>query len=982
MNYRIRLFKILLVIILFSICQISFGQSNNFRAFYLPNINTWLGNTVEENIRLSYAANNGFNYIIFYDLHLLDYNNNVQTNNLASFLSRARNNYGIIQVGACAETYSFFENKIIPYNNSRIAISEKFNVLNYEFEFWVQSTINQYYCNAYLQPNGYNCDTAGAWAFSFKQFMKIDSLCTTNGLISEVYLGWPTMGQMKNLANVADRILLHAYQSSDAGLYSYSRNRLIDAASINKAVNILPIFSSEPSFMGTWLQNHPIYQPYQTYSNNFISETGTWKQFINLQGYTWFYYPTMPQTASGTASITATGPTTLCLGDSIELTASLGASYLWSPGGETTQSITAKQTGNYVVNVLGPNGASVTSSPFTVTVGANQSPLLVNASGPVSFCTGDSVTLTCSSVGPYQWSNGATESSITVKDQGNYFVNVQTGNCVAASIPVNVTVSDKPETPVITCEESTIICPGSELTLNTAVSGNLLWSTGDTIDSIVLDTAGLYWVKVFSGPGCYSQSELTAVSYLSSPPIPIVSISGSNTFCDGDSITLTSTPADEYQWSNGATTPAITITETGTYSVIVYQGSCSNVSAPNNITFNPLPPKPFITTSGSTNLCSGQSVTLTSSSLNSNVWSNGATTVSIVVAQAGNFTVNIGSGSCSATSDPMNVAVISLPSRPVITANGSLSICPGTAVTLTSSALSQNLWSNGATTRSIVVSAGGSFSVKATQNGCTSSQSTTSSVTLKSAPSKPTITVTSGSTTLQNSSSSVTLRSSSASSYLWTNNATTRSLTVRTPGIYRVTVFNSNGCSNTSNDLKVRTSLCNPPATPVVTLSGSNILQPSGSVVLTSTTASGYLWSTGATTRTITVSTAGTYSVRVFSTGTCYSTSLPIKIYVIASRFASLDNKVQEDELKAYPNPAHEMITFSFFSDVEKKCILKLVDLNGREVEMHTFNLIIGMNSIELNLSNYKKGFYIACLMTDDKLRFLKINRLKFPLLN
>ena len=156
MNYRIRLFKILLVIILFSICQISFGQSNNFRAFYLPNINTWLGNTVEENIRLSYAANNGFNYIIFYDLHLLDYNNNVQTNNLASFLSRARNNYGIIQVGACAETYSFFENKIIPYNNSRIAISEKFNVLNYEFEFWVQSTINQYYCNAYLQPNGYN----------------------------------------------------------------------------------------------------------------------------------------------------------------------------------------------------------------------------------------------------------------------------------------------------------------------------------------------------------------------------------------------------------------------------------------------------------------------------------------------------------------------------------------------------------------------------------------------------------------------------------------------------------------------------------------------------------------------------------------------------------------------------------------------------------------------------------------------------------
>src|SRR5436190_7757936 len=110
MNYITKFFfKFLFVIAICSITKFCYGQSNNCRAFYLPHINTWLGNTVEENKILSYAANNGFNYIIFYDLHLLDYNNSVQTNNLASFLSRARNNYGISQAGACGETYSFFE---------------------------------------------------------------------------------------------------------------------------------------------------------------------------------------------------------------------------------------------------------------------------------------------------------------------------------------------------------------------------------------------------------------------------------------------------------------------------------------------------------------------------------------------------------------------------------------------------------------------------------------------------------------------------------------------------------------------------------------------------------------------------------------------------------------------------------------------------------------------------------------------------------
>lgn len=40
---------------LFLICLTSYGQSSNVRAFYLKGINSWLGNTTQENAILDYA---------------------------------------------------------------------------------------------------------------------------------------------------------------------------------------------------------------------------------------------------------------------------------------------------------------------------------------------------------------------------------------------------------------------------------------------------------------------------------------------------------------------------------------------------------------------------------------------------------------------------------------------------------------------------------------------------------------------------------------------------------------------------------------------------------------------------------------------------------------------------------------------------------------------------------------------------------------
>ncbi len=67
-------------------------------------------------------------------------------------------------------------------------------------------------------------------------------------------------------------------------------------------------------------------------------------------------------------SITANGPLHFCSGGNVVLTASTGQSYLWSPGGQTTQSITVTAAGYYHVFVANASGCSGTSTNDTVVI--------------------------------------------------------------------------------------------------------------------------------------------------------------------------------------------------------------------------------------------------------------------------------------------------------------------------------------------------------------------------------------------------------------------------------------------------------------------------------------------------------------------------------------------------------------------------------------------------------------------------------------
>jgi hypothetical protein len=163
---------------------------------------------------------------------------------------------------------------------------------------------------------------------------------------------------------------------------------------------------------------------------------------------------------------------------------------------------------------------------------------------------------------------------------------------------------------------------------------------------------------VTNAAGCSATSAVTTVTVNANPATPTITAGGPTTFCQGGSVTLTSSAGTSYLWSSGATTQSITVNAAGNYTVTVKNASgCGTTSAPTTVTVNPLPTA-TITAGGPTAFCAGGSVTLTSTAGTAYLWSTGATTQSIAVSASGNYNVRVtNANGCQATSANTTVTV-------------------------------------------------------------------------------------------------------------------------------------------------------------------------------------------------------------------------------------------------------------------------------------------------------------------------------------
>lgn len=474
--------------------------------------------------------------------------------------------------------------------------------------------------------------------------------------------------------------------------------------------------------------------------------------------------------------ITAGGPTSICGTGTVTLTSSAPAgqiNYRWS-NGDTTASITVSQSGRYTVEIKRPAQICWTPSPDTITVNVGPAPAQpsISASGPLTLCPGQTVTLSAPAGNAYyRWSNGALTQSILVNTPGTFNVVVGSGPACTSPASSDVTVAIQataPATPTVSVAGNTVACPGDAISvvLTSSSATDNLWSNGARTQSITVTDTGRFSVIV-EGPGgaCNSFASTPVVISRSTVATPSITNAGPATFCIGGSVALNGPAgASGYVWSNGATTRSITVNTAGAYTLrtITASGCTSSVSNAINVVVNALPDRPTIANSGGSSFCSDQSVTLSAPAGAAGYqWSNGATTQTITVNATGAYSVRVrnAEGCFSGYSDTLRLTALSTPAQPIITPSGPTTFCDGGSVTLTSGAPFGNLWSTGDTTRSVVVRQAANLTLRVRTGVCTSVVSSEVFVAVNPRPTAPSITLVQGNL--------VAVGATGATSYQW-----------------------------------------------------------------------------------------------------------------------------------------------------------------------------------------------------------------------
>lgn len=252
--------------------------------------------------------------------------------------------------------------------------------------------------------------------------------------------------------------------------------------------------------------------------------------------------------------------TSVCPGTSVTLTASGTTTYVWN-NGSTANPLLTTINSNSVFKVVGTtNGCS--SDSVSITINAKTKPTVTVDNSNIQICPGESATFNASGATSYAWSNGQTGNSITVSPTVNttYKVAGTTDGCTSDSVQLSVTIKTKPTINVT--PQSTTICTGQSATLTASGAATYGWSNGQAGTSISISPTNTTTYKVAgtASNGCTSDSVSATVNITTSnPTVAITKNPNVSTICEGDSITLTATGANNYIWTTGQNSASIKV---------------------------------------------------------------------------------------------------------------------------------------------------------------------------------------------------------------------------------------------------------------------------------------------------------------------------------------------------------------------------------------------------------------------------------------
>ncbi len=285
-------------------------------------------------------------------------------------------------------------------------------------------------------------------------------------------------------------------------------------------------------------------------------------------------------------NISTTG-LSLCNGPLV-LTAQTGFyTYNWSGGSSTTAVLTVNSTGVYYVDYVTSNGFSCQSDPITIYSG--NIPITLSTPDSLFICQGDTVEIN-SPLGfsTYNWSTGATTSSITTTLTGNYSLSVVDGNgCPGTSNTTSISISPQTITANTTgsslCNGPVTLDAGSGFAIYQWYNNNVL-ITGGISQNLIVTTAGVYHCEIVYPTGCTAISNTLSIVAGTGAFNVIISAIGADSLCKPNGqVILDAGNYASFIWSTNETTQQISVNTLGSYSVdVVDAGGCQGSS---NISF-------------------------------------------------------------------------------------------------------------------------------------------------------------------------------------------------------------------------------------------------------------------------------------------------------------------------------------------------------------------------------------------------------------
>ncbi len=207
----------------------------------------------------------------------------------------------------------------------------------------------------------------------------------------------------------------------------------------------------------------------------------------------------------------------------------------------------------------------------------------------------------------------------------------------------------KPEIPKL--QKDTTICEKTSLVVGTSTTGDAyLWNTGQTTKSITLTQPGLYWIELTKSTCKWRDSIVLSVDRTK------VQISGDTLYCSDEQFSrdLKATPGlKQYRWNTGATTPNITVTQSGIYVVTgTTVNGCVSIDTAYINRYSPV-----VISLRDTIVCPGVPVRFDNQNPTATAtrWSNGETGASTIITVPGIYIVRVTRGLCS-TWDTFNLA--------------------------------------------------------------------------------------------------------------------------------------------------------------------------------------------------------------------------------------------------------------------------------------------------------------------------------------